>query len=225
MSDGSTSHIHILAVDYRGYGYSTGFPTEGGVITDGIATVAWALEVAQIPPERIVIIGHSLGTAVSSAVAEHFALKGVEFAGIVLIAGFTDVPTLLTSYAIGGWIPILSPLRGYPSLQNIFRGYIVDKWPSIIRLANFVRISKRVRLFLIHAKDDHEIPYANSDALFAAAANATTSGMDMDLLTKMKARTTVDMGNGAAMSTWTSGDDKIIREQVLSHGGMYVYSL
>lgn len=153
--------------------------------------------------------------------AEHYALKGTEFAGVVLISGFTDVPNLLISYSIGGWIPILSPLKVYPRLQKIFRGYVVDKWPSITRLANFVRVSNRVRLFIIHARDDHEIPYANSDRLFAAAANATTSNMSEELLITMKARNTVDMGNGAFMSTWNSGDNKIIREQVVAHGGSY----
>jgi len=220
LSDGSTSSIHILAVDYRGFGYSTGFPTEAGLITDGIATVNWALQVAKIPPERIVIIGHSLGTAVTSAVAEHFANEGTEFAGVVLIAAFSDLPTLLTSYAIGGWVPILSPLRRTPVIQKWFTGRLIDRWPSAQRLANFVRISKKVRLFIIHAKDDYEIPWTHSETMFAAAANATTpSGMDSNLLAKMKARNTVDMGNGAFISTWKASPEKIIREVIVAYGG------
>jgi abhydrolase domain-containing protein 12 len=218
LSDGSTSKIHILAPDYRGFGYSTGFPTEQGIITDAIATVEWALKVANIPPERIVILGQSLGTAVSTATAEYFAKQGIEFAGVVLVAGFTDLPTLLTSYSIGGWVPILSPLRHSPAIQKWFASYVADTWMSAKRLANFVRISKKVRLFIIHAKDDYEIPWVHSEGLFAVAANATSEGMPLKQLESMKARGTTSMGDGAFISTWNAGGDKIIREEIVAYG-------
>ncbi|KAJ8070632.1 hypothetical protein OCU04_001003 [Sclerotinia nivalis] len=219
MPDGSTSNIHILAIDYRGFGRSTGFPTEEGLITDGIAAVDWAMKVAKVPSSRIVVLGQSLGTAVACGVIEHFALQGIEFAGVVLVAGFTDVSDLLASYSIAGWIPLLSPLRPYPALQKLFISYVNDKWPSTSRLMNFVQISKRVRLFIIHALDDYEIPWYHSQGLFAAAANGTMdSGIDMELLEKMKARNTIDMGDGAFISTWKTGNDKIIRQEVVGHG-------
>ncbi|KAL3426861.1 abhydrolase [Phlyctema vagabunda] len=219
LADASNTNIHILAIDYRGYGLSTGNPTEKGMIIDGIATVDWALQIAKIPAERIVILGHSLGTAVTAAVAEHYAKKDTGFAGVVLVAGFTDIPSMLTSYAIGGWIPALSPLGSTPRLWKIFDSYIVDRWPSGTRLANFVRLSKRVRLFLIHAKDDFEIPWAQTEELFAVAANATTeNGMEVGLLKKMKARNTVEMGDGSFISTWNDGSDRIIREEIVAYG-------
>ncbi|TVY55881.1 Monoacylglycerol lipase ABHD12 [Lachnellula suecica] len=219
LSDGSTSNIHILAIDYRGFGHSTGFPTEAGIITDGVAAVEWALQVVKIPSDRIVILGQSLGTAVTSAVVEHYAIKGVNFAGVVLVAGFTSLAELLPGYSIGGYLPVLSPLKSTPALLDLFSSQLVDKWPSAIRLANFVRLSKRVRLFLIHAKDDYEIPWSHAEGLFIAAANATTDeGMDLELLQKMKARNTVDMGDGSFISTWKSGNNKIIREQVVAYG-------
>jgi abhydrolase domain-containing protein 12 len=212
--------LHILAIDYRGYGLSTGFPTEEGLITDGIAAVDWALKVANIPSDRIVILGQSLGTAVVTAVAEHYALQGTDFAGIVLVAGFTDMSTLLTSYSIAGWIPVLSPLRPFPPLQRLFSSYVYDQWPSSTRLANFVHVSKRVRLFIVHGKDDYEIPWHHSDGLFIAAADATTeNGMDLSLLKAMKARNTVNMGDGTFVSTWKAGNDKTIREEIVGHGG------
>jgi abhydrolase domain-containing protein 12 len=219
LSDGSTSNIHILAVDYRGFGYSSGFPTEEGVIIDGVATVDWAMKVAKIPSDRIVILGQSLGTAVTAGVVERFAELGVDFAGVVLVAGFTDMPNLLTDYSIAGYIPVLSPLKPYPVLQKLLKKYIVDTWQSATRLANFVRKSRKVRLFIIHSKDDYEIPWFHSEGLFAAAANATTEhGMDAELIAKMKARTTVDMGDGAFISTWKARADKMIREEIVAYG-------
>lgn len=223
LSDGSTSNIHILAIDYRGFGLSTGSPTEEGVIIDGVAAVDWAIRVAQVPANRIVILGQSLGTAVTAAVAEHYAKQGVNFAGVVLVAGFTSLPSLLLDYSIGGYLPILSPLKPYPALWKLFSAYLVDTWLSTERLANFVRLSKRMRLFIIHAKDDYEIPWTQSEGLFAAAANATTDGgMDITLFEKMKSRSTVDMGDGAFISTWKSGGDKIIRQEVVAYGRKFL---
>jgi len=219
LSDGSTSNIHILAIDYRGFGLSTGFPTEDGVITDGITAVNWALEVANIPANRIVLLGQSLGTAVTAGGVEYFAKRRIDFAGVVLVAGFSNIPDLLTKYSIAGYLPILSPIGPYPRLKKLLRDHVVDKWPSTERLANFVRLSKRVRLFIIHSKNDPEIPWTESEALFAAAANATTDGgMEVGLFEKMKARTTIDMGDGAFISTWNAGGDKIIREEIVAYG-------
>jgi abhydrolase domain-containing protein 12 len=219
LSDGSTSNIHILAIDYRGFGFSTGSPTEDGVITDGVAAVDWALQIAKIPSDRIVIVGQSLGTAVTTGVVERFAKRGIDFAGVVLIAGFTSMENLLIEYSIAGYIPLLSPLKSHPALQKYLISYVVDTWESATRLANIVRLSKKIRLFIIHAKDDYEIPWTQSEGLFAAAANATIDGgMDVALFEKMKARSTIDMGDGAFVSTWKASENKIIREEIVAYG-------
>lgn len=173
-----------------------------------------------MPSNRIVIVGQSLGTAVTTAVIEHFARRGTEFAGVILIAGFTRLQTLLTDCSILGW---LSPLQPYPQLLKLFTDRISDKWESASRLANFVRLSNRVRLFILHSKDDYEIPWHHADDLFATAVNATADrGMDSTVLEQIKNRNTMDMGDGAFIRTWKGGEDKIIREEVVSYGCQYL---
>lgn len=100
----------------------------------------------------------------------------------------------------------------------MFPRWIHHKWKSAERLANFVKISDRVRLFIIHARDDYEIPYTHSDTIFAAVANATTPGMDVETFGKMKKRQTVDLGDGASISTWKT-EKKLIQEIIVSYGG------
>lgn len=199
-----SSKIHVLAIDYRGFGLSTGSPTEQGLILDARAAVDWATQVACIPPERIVLLGHSLGTAVAAATAAEYCCtseaeagccssddgtepnrdgdddhetrvttKPMEFAGIILVAAFSSLPTMLSGYAIAGWIPVLRPLSYWPWLLGKIISRIVDKWPSAERLTRLTRSAKtagrRLNLTLIHARDDWDIPYHEDDELFKGA--------------------------------------------------------
>ena len=179
---------------------------------------------AHIPANRIVIFGQSLGTAVATAVAEHFVLKlQIEFAGIVLVAGFSDIPTLMTTYAAGGIVPILSPLRPYPALQKFFARHIQETWFSATRLSNFVRRSRNLDLRLIHARTDYDIPWAHSTALFYAAANGTCEG---NISSKQidDAKTIEKIGDDSWSWHWKAGNArdegiKKIKLEILQHGG------
>jgi pimeloyl-ACP methyl ester carboxylesterase len=219
LIQGSTHSFHVLAVDYRGYGYSTGSPDEKGLITDGIATVHWALNVAKIPPERIVIVGHSMGTAVTAATAEHFALQGIDFAGIIVVAPFSSMPKLLTRYTIGDLVAPLYPIEWIPWLHRRFADVIHEKWPSAERLANFMRVSTRAKLFIIGARNDYNIRYSHSDTIFAAAANATTDDMPVEVFEKLKEKSTVHTGHGGFISTWKASPEKVIQEVIFPYGG------
>jgi fermentation-respiration switch protein FrsA (DUF1100 family) len=58
----------LLAIEYRGYASSTGRPSERGLKLDGEATYAAAVE-SGVQPERIVVLGESLGSGVAVALA------------------------------------------------------------------------------------------------------------------------------------------------------------
>ena len=180
------------------------------------------LETAKIPPDRILMVGQSLGTAVSTAVAEHFAMeRGIEFAGLVLVAAFSDIPTLMLTYAIGGVIPILSPLRPYPIIQKYFQTHIQETWYTSLRLQNWVRHSQNVNLHLLHARNDFNIPWSHSDTLFHVAANATSDeSLTVKELTARKRRT--ELGEGGWVNEWSSnGGKKRIRQEIVRHGGEF----
>jgi fermentation-respiration switch protein FrsA (DUF1100 family) len=60
----------LLALSYRGYGGSTGRPSEAGLLRDAQATYTYAA--ARYPAERLVPYGESLGSGVAVALAaEH----------------------------------------------------------------------------------------------------------------------------------------------------------
>ncbi|KAI1371876.1 alpha/beta-hydrolase [Hypoxylon crocopeplum] len=216
-----SSRYHVLAIDYRGFGKSTGTPSEVGLIRDGVAAVDWAMHVAGISASRIVIVGHSLGTAVTSGVAEHFAMQGIEFAGAILVAGFSTLPTLLSSYTAAGFIPILSPLRPIPPLLRFFQTFIVDKWESADRLARVVSLTRtRLRLTFIHAKNDLEIPCRESDMLFKSVASATVyGGLDKDSFLSWKEQRTIQWDDGTVVVNVEGEPDMIVREELVPYGG------
>ena len=100
LSAGHPRKIHVLTFDYRGFGKSTGSPSEAGLLEDALVVVDWAMNVTGIPPSRILVLGKSMGTAVSIAVSKHLALQGppIIFAGMVLVVPFVDVATLVSTY-------------------------------------------------------------------------------------------------------------------------------
>ncbi|KAK4888506.1 hypothetical protein LTR27_012620 [Elasticomyces elasticus] len=188
-------NTHVFTIDYRGFGHSTGSPTEASLIIDGTTLVEWVMRVTQIPPERIVILGQSLGTAVSTAVALHFAEPSSEliplearelkpyreptaFAGVVLVAPFSSLPSLMLTYRIGGLLPVLLPLRPFPYIAEMLTSRMVDKWLSAERLAAYYRAfgaSSLLRseggrrtignLQVIHSIRDMDIPYHQTEMI------------------------------------------------------------
>ena len=211
LTGAAPDSIHVVGFDYRGFGYSTGSPTEEGLIQDGIQMLYWALKVANIPPQRIVLFGQSLGTAVATAVTEHFTLKqNIQFAGLVLVAPFVSIPELLPEYTIAGCIPTLSPLKMHPLILKWVLSRVVDTWTTSDRLANLVQKSNTFNIALIHARNDAEIPWTQSQCLFKASTNTTIG-------TKMRE----EIAGGGWVETWTEGA-KRIKLIISPSGGMLV---
>ena len=224
LSAGQPRKIHVLTFDYRGFGRSPGTPSEHGVLLDAIGVVDWATKVAGISPSRIIIFGQSLGTAVSLAVSEHFALQSppVLFAGTVLVAPFVDVATLVETYRVAGSIPILSPLARFPVLFNYLSTFIKDKWLSKDRIARYIQANEAngvmYRMTMIHAEDDYDIPWHHTNVVFWHAVNATiTRGISYRELEKFKAESKTDLGAAGSVMEWRTKTG-VIREEILKTG-------
>ncbi|KUI58386.1 Abhydrolase domain-containing protein 12B [Cytospora mali] len=226
MLTDSAYNWHVISLDYRGFGHSTGSPSEEGLITDASALVDFAITTLGIPPSRILLLGQSLGTAVSSAVAEKFSReKGIDFAGVVLIASFSSLPTMLANYSLGGVVPLLKPLGVCPPVLRFFLGFVVDKWKSLDRLAALTAQTRerggRLRLSLVHAVDDRDIPCLESVKIFEAVARASLeNGGNIDEATfmEMKDERMDVRGDKAFKITWNEKDIVITHEQ-FGYGG------
>lgn len=69
--------VNILIYDYSGYGRSTGTPTESNVYADIMAAYKFLRDTLQIPWQRIVLMGRSLGTAPCTYLASRTPVRGV----------------------------------------------------------------------------------------------------------------------------------------------------
>lgn len=73
---------NVFCFDYRGYGMSSGRVTRAGTIEDGKAAVAYVQARGDVDPERIVLLGQSLGGAVGIVVtAQCPSVRGIAVEG------------------------------------------------------------------------------------------------------------------------------------------------
>lgn len=131
----------LLALCYRGYGGSTGTPTEDGLIRDAVAAYDFAR--ARYPAGRIVLFGKSLGTAVAVALA-----AGHEVAGMILDAPFSSAAE------VGAAVYPFAPVRWF----------MKDKFHSDERIG---RVS--APLLVLHGEQDRIVPIRFAERLFALA--------------------------------------------------------
>jgi fermentation-respiration switch protein FrsA (DUF1100 family) len=132
----------LLALCYRGYGGSTGRPSEAGLIRDAVAAYEFAR--ARYPAKRIVLFGESLGTAVAVALA-----AGHEVGGLILDAPFTSATD------VGAAAYPFAPVRWL----------LKDKFHSDQRIG---RVS--APLLVLHGERDSVVPIKFAERLFALAS-------------------------------------------------------
>lgn len=132
----------VLLYDYRGYGKSTGHPTEAGCVADGLAAQQWLAERTGLLPEQIVIMGRSLGGAVSVAVAAERGAKA-----LVLESTFSRL-TDVAAYRFP-WAPV--------------RRVMHERYDSIERIRRYDG-----PLMQLHGSKDRVVPAKMGRDLFAA---------------------------------------------------------
>ena len=221
---GASDRIHILAFDYRGFGHSTGTPTEAGLIRDAVAVVSWALETAQLGPEQILLVGNSLGTALTAAVADHFLRQEepVNLAGIVLCAPFTDATTAVQRFSIGGFRPLLAPFYYFPKLQDWFARQMVDTWKTDDRIKSIVQRSKKLNLTMLHSTIDRIIPWRHTEELWEVAIAAEGRKREQHGISVHSEIKTMQLDDGGTVQSLKT-EQTCISKVLLLHGGKQLF--
>jgi fermentation-respiration switch protein FrsA (DUF1100 family) len=130
-------------IDYRGYGASSGTPSEQGTYLDAEAAWQYLTEYRNIDPERIILFGESLGGAVAAWLAAR-----EKPGALVLASSFTSVPDMAAKL-----FPIL-PVR-------LLSRFEYDTLKSLKSVS--------CPVFIAHSPEDEVVPYVQGRALYAAA--------------------------------------------------------
>ena len=138
----------VLAIDYRGYGLSTGTPSEQGLYRDVDATLRF-VDARPLDRSRPVIYwGRSLGTVMAAYAASRRAPDG-----IVLESGFPSMRSVLET----------NPVMWLLSWGSSYRMPTVD-WMAAVRQPALV----------LHGDRDSVIPYRLGQRLYAALPGPKT---------------------------------------------------
>ena len=134
--------INLFMIDYRGYGKSTGKPSEQGTYLDGEASWQYLIHTLGIRPEKAIIFGRSLG----GGIASHLATR-VTPAGLILESTFSSMCAVAKD--VYPLIPVRLILHTrYPNIDNI-------------RQIN-------CPLLIIHSTEDEYIGFHHGQALYNA---------------------------------------------------------
>ncbi len=134
--------INVLAISYRGYGKSSGKPSEKGIYNDGAAALDYAMQTLGYSVENIIIFGRSIGSTVAVEISQH-----KEIAGLILITPLTSAKAQAKAQGLG----FLSFLAG-SAFDNLSKITNID-----------------CPLLVIHGTDDQILSFSMGKELFDRA--------------------------------------------------------
>jgi len=133
----------VFIVDYRGYGRSTGRPSEKGLYRDGRAAWRYLREDGGVDSDRIVILGKSLGGAVAVDLAAE-----VEPAGLIVESSYTSIPEMAAHH--------------YPFIP---RWLVRTKMDSRSKIGGV-----KCPILVVHSPADEVVPFVHGERLFQSAS-------------------------------------------------------
>ena len=135
----------FIMYDYRGYGKSTGSPTEEGLFKDIEAVWKYMTKTLKINSENIIIFGNSLGTSVSSHLVSKLQKQNIKYKCTILQSPFYSLKHLTSD--------LMPSILGVVSI-------FVKEFNTFQYLEN-----NNKPILLIHSKGDELIPFKHSNQL------------------------------------------------------------
>jgi hypothetical protein len=155
--DLTAADCDVILFDYRGYGDNAGHPSEGALSADALVVWNYVTQDRQVPGERIILFGESLGGAIATRLAAELAREGVEPAGLILSSTFSSMSDVVAWH--------------YPYLP--LGSLLLDRYPSSDRIAEVT-----CPVIVLHGRHDELVPIEIGRKLFAQAPAKSASGME-----------------------------------------------
>ncbi|KAB5581547.1 hypothetical protein PHYPO_G00176950 [Pangasianodon hypophthalmus] len=158
---------HAVVMDYRGFGDSTGEPTEDGLTTDALYLYHWVR--ARSKGSLVIIWGHSLGTGVATNTAVKVQEQGNPPDAVILEGAFTDI-----KMPEGFPHPFTWYYWRFPYIQYYFSQDSIKANKFV--LPNVQNLKKmRTPLMILHSKDDHMTPFRMAEEIYSIAKSVLKS--------------------------------------------------
>ena len=135
--------ISIALLEYRGYGRSTGEPSEAGIIGDARQLYEAVLTKPWVDPDRVLLHGRSLGGGVVCGL-----LARGRFAALILESTFSSLADRAQE-------------MGVPSFL------VRDRFPNLSRIKG-----ASVPMLILHGTEDQVIPIHHAETLASAVGHA-----------------------------------------------------
>ncbi|XP_071832905.1 lysophosphatidylserine lipase ABHD12-like [Apostichopus japonicus] len=141
--------VHVIAVDYRGFGDSGGIATADKIQHDMETVYRWAKE--RTKNSEVYIWGHSLGTGLSSVFTANLCKAGKCPSGLILESPFNNLLDEVAFHPFGApwWI-----VPGYNSLIRYAFKEGAEYFQSDESIDKIT-----CPIMILHAKDDVVVPY------------------------------------------------------------------
>ncbi|HEY9202378.1 MAG TPA: alpha/beta hydrolase [Gammaproteobacteria bacterium] len=140
--------LNQLIIDYRGYGKSTGTPSEDGLYIDAMAAWDYLVDNKGFHADQIIVFGRSLGGSVAAQLASR-----VQPRGLILESSFSSARDVAQ--------------HTFPLLSHLL--YLRYDFNSLERLTQI-----SAPLLILHSPQDEIIPYESAEKLFNAAQQPKT---------------------------------------------------
>ncbi len=136
--------LSTLVFDYRGYGQSEGEPDEEGTYLDSEAALAYLTDEKKISPDRLIILGRSLGGCIAARLATKLKPKAT-----ILESTFTSI------------IDLGSQTYPYLPIRHLLRYHYPTK-----------QYSKEIKspILFVHSREDRKIPFIHGLKLCESAS-------------------------------------------------------
>ncbi|CAN9501989.1 unnamed protein product [Ophioblennius macclurei] len=158
----SAAGYHVLSLDYRGFGDSTGEPSEAGLTSDALYLYHWVKRHSKA--SLVCLWGHSLGTGVATNAAVKLLEEGSPVEALVLEAPYTRIGKVVVSHRLA------KPYMFLPGFKSLLE-YLLDV--NNIVFANDDNLKKlSTPLLILHAEDDHVVPYHMGQQLYQISLEA-----------------------------------------------------
>lgn len=132
--------IHVLAVEYPGYGICPGQATEDSVTANSLVALNFIRKVLKWNLDEIILLGRSVGCGPALALAAKYRVYG-----LILVCPFLSVRELCREFL------------------GTFAEWLAERFPNQTRMA---RVTSP--LLIVHGKRDTMVPYAHGRALYDA---------------------------------------------------------